>query len=112
MGWFGDDSEQAQYHEEYHRHANSYEGTEEHQAKLSHELIAGAASFEAMKAYNDHCEKNGKPQSHETAKELLAGFAGAFIDREVETKGFDFIDREKAKHHARQQLEDASRNDW
>lgn len=27
-----------------------------------------------------------------------AGFAGAFIDREVETRGLDFIDREKAKY--------------
>src|SRR5262245_22321517 len=30
---------------------------------------------------------NGHPDSHAMAKELLAGFAGAFIDREVETKG-------------------------
>ena len=27
-----------------------------------------------------------------------AGFAGAFVDREVESKGLDFIDREKAKY--------------
>lgn len=26
-----------------------------------------------------------------------AGFAGAFIDRETETRGMDFIDKEKAK---------------
>ena len=26
-----------------------------------------------------------------------AGFAGAFVDREVESKGLDFIDRERAK---------------
>ncbi|KAE8419691.1 hypothetical protein BDV36DRAFT_251005 [Aspergillus pseudocaelatus] len=65
-----------------------------------------------MKAYNDHCEKNGQPQSHETAKELLAGFAGAFIDREFESKGLDFIDKEKAKYHANQQLEEASRRDF
>lgn len=39
------------------------------------------------------------------AKELMAGFAGAFIDREVESKGLDFVDREKAKYHARQQIE-------
>lgn len=28
-----------------------------------------------------------------------AAFAGAFIDREVESKGLDFIDKEKAKRH-------------
>ncbi|KAG2106610.1 uncharacterized protein F5147DRAFT_637545 [Suillus discolor] len=71
-----------------------------HQAKLSHELIAAAASYEAMKAYNNHCEKNGQPVSHEKAKELLAAFGGAFIDRMVETKGLDMLDKQKAKHHA------------
>ena len=62
----------------------------EHKAKLSHELIAGAAAFEvrlhvflflfidvlmdipqAAKAYQDHCKGNGKPGSHAKAKELL-----------------------------------------
>ena len=62
----------------------------EHKAKLSHELIGGAAAFEvrlhvflflfidvlidipqAAKAYQDHCERNGKPESHAKAKELL-----------------------------------------
>jgi hypothetical protein len=54
---------------------------------LSHELIAAAASYEAAKAYEKHCEVNGKPDSHAKAKEILAGFTGAFIDRMVETKG-------------------------
>jgi hypothetical protein len=38
---------------------------------LSHELIAGAASYEAMKAYENHCNENGQPGSHEKAKEIL-----------------------------------------
>jgi len=65
-----------------------------HEAKLSHELIAAAASYEvrvliyivshlpnlqwypiyheqAAKAYNEHCDREGQPQSHETAKEIL-----------------------------------------
>lgn len=40
-----------------------------------------------MKAYEDHVAKNGQPSSHSEAKEIAAGFAGAFIDREVETRG-------------------------
>jgi hypothetical protein len=37
--------------------------------------------------YEEHCEAvNGKPDSHAKAKELVAGFAGAFIDRMIETK--------------------------
>ncbi len=47
------------------------------------------------------CE--GQPSSHEEAKEIAAGFSGAFIDREVETRGMDFIDREKAKRLAQEQ---------
>ncbi|KAL4780082.1 hypothetical protein BJX76DRAFT_339198, partial [Aspergillus varians] len=104
-----DDSHQARSHEEFQ---NLDHSNEEHKSKFSHELISGAASYEAMKAYENHVAKNGKPPSHEKAKEILAGFAGAFIDREVESKGLDFVDREKAKHHAHQQLQEASRNDY
>ncbi|KAI0028466.1 hypothetical protein K488DRAFT_58513 [Vararia minispora EC-137] len=77
-----------------------------HKAELSHELIAGAAAYEAAKAWEKHQEENGKPDSHAKAKELMAGFAGAFVDRLVETKGLDYIDREKAKRQAREQVEE------
>ncbi|PYH49372.1 DUF3759 domain-containing protein, partial [Aspergillus saccharolyticus JOP 1030-1] len=95
-----------------HEQLQNFDGSEEHKASLSHELIAGAASFEAMKAYERHCEANGQPQSHAQAKELLAGFAGAFIDREFESKGLDFLDREKAKRQAERQLAEASARDF
>ncbi|KAF8607007.1 putative phosphoglycerate mutase family protein, partial [Ceratobasidium sp. AG-I] len=89
MGWFDNDSDQyAAYDQVQNR---------PHEAKWSHELIAGAASYEAAKAYEDHVARNGEPDSHAKAKEILAGFAGAFVDREVETRGLDFIDRERAK---------------
>ncbi|KII95165.1 hypothetical protein PLICRDRAFT_25752 [Plicaturopsis crispa FD-325 SS-3] len=99
MGWFDSDSDQAQAYDQV---TNA-----PHKAELSHELIAAAASYEAAKAYEKHVEANGKPASHEKAKELLAAFSGAFIDREVESKGLDFFDKEKAKHHAKQQNESA-----
>ncbi|KAI6139361.1 putative phosphoglycerate mutase family protein [Pisolithus tinctorius] len=76
-----------------------------HEAKLSHELIAGAASFAAMKAYNDHLESQGKPASHAMAKELLAGFAGVAVDRLVETKGLDKYDEYKERKHLKEQAE-------
>ncbi|CEI98912.1 Putative CipC protein [Source:UniProtKB/TrEMBL;Acc:Q8NKC9] [Rhizopus microsporus] len=78
----------------------------EHKGHLSHEVIAGAASFEAVKAYNEHCERNGKPVDHATAKALLAGFAGAALDKLIETKGLDFIDKQKAKHEAESQAKE------
>ncbi|KAF7296296.1 hypothetical protein HMN09_01099300 [Mycena chlorophos] len=71
-----------------------------HKASISHELLAAAASFEAAKAYEKHVAANGKPDSHATAKELLAAFSGAFVDHMVETKGLDAIDKAKAKKAA------------
>ncbi|OAX33699.1 hypothetical protein K503DRAFT_775331, partial [Rhizopogon vinicolor AM-OR11-026] len=72
------------------------------EAQLSHELIAAAASFAAMKAYNKYCEKNGTPVSHSTAKEIMAAGAGFFLDRMIETKGLDYIDKQKMQHHTKE----------
>ena len=47
----------------------------------------------------------GEVVKHAFAKEALAGFAAAEVDKLVETKGLDAIDREKAKHHAKKQAE-------
>ncbi|KAG9079549.1 hypothetical protein FRC06_007666 [Ceratobasidium sp. 370] len=99
MGWFSDDSDQAQAYDQV--------TNKPHEASWTHELIAGAASFEAAKAYEEHVAQNGRPDSHAKAKEFIAGAIGAFVDREVETRGLDFIDKEKAKHHARQQADAA-----
>ncbi|KAB8216495.1 hypothetical protein BDV33DRAFT_207347 [Aspergillus novoparasiticus] len=90
-------------------HDEAYEQLKEapHEARLSHELIAAAASYEAAKAYENHVAANGKPPSHEHAKELLAAVTGAFIDRTVETKGLDYIDAERAKSHAREDAQTA-----
>jgi hypothetical protein len=57
----------------------------------------------AMKAYEDHVRRSGEPVSHPLMKELLAGFAAAEVDKLFETRGLDFLDREKAKHRAVQQ---------
>jgi len=91
----------------HHHHHDPEEAYNEvtnapHQAQLSHELIAAAASFAAMKAYNNHLEKEGKPASHDTAKEIMAAGAGFFLDRMIETKGLDYVDKQKAKHHAKE----------
>ncbi|KAI9443332.1 hypothetical protein H4582DRAFT_1873065 [Lactarius indigo] len=100
MGWFGDDHEVTQAYSEVENTPR------EHTAKLSHELIAGAAAYEAAKAYNDHVGRNGQPSSHAKAKEIFAGFAGIAVDRLVETKGLDFIDKQKAKRHAEKHAEE------
>ncbi|KAJ3862692.1 hypothetical protein EV359DRAFT_12334, partial [Lentinula novae-zelandiae] len=107
MGFFHHESDEAQAYDQV---VNA-----PHKAELSHELIAAAASYEvrhysfwptAAKAYEKHCAENGKPDNHAKAKELLAAFSGAFVDRMVETKGLDFVDKEKAKHQAKKQAEE------
>ncbi|CDH57157.1 predicted protein [Lichtheimia corymbifera JMRC:FSU:9682] len=58
------------------------------------------ASYEAAKAYNDHCAANGEEPDHAKAKEFMAAAAGAFIDKMIETKGLDYLDKYKARKHA------------
>lgn len=41
---------------------------------------AGAAAFAAMRAYEKHQSANGQPPSHQFAKELIAGIAGAEVN--------------------------------
>ncbi|KAJ7494721.1 hypothetical protein B0H11DRAFT_915092 [Mycena galericulata] len=100
MGFFDSSSSQAQAY-------SQFESGSVHKSDVSHELLAGAASFFAAREYEKHVAANGKPASHAEAKALLAGFAGVFIDKEVETHGLDFIDKEKAKHDAHNSANDA-----
>ncbi|GBE87633.1 hypothetical protein SCP_1103100 [Sparassis crispa] len=101
MGWFSDDSSQADAYNQV---------TTGNKPEVSHELLAAAASFAAAKSYEDHVAKNGHPTSHAEAKELLAALSGGFIDRLVETKGFDLVDKEKAKRQAKEQAQEALAN--
>ncbi|RSH86238.1 uncharacterized protein EHS24_004476 [Apiotrichum porosum] len=89
------------------RTINADPNNPEHQGHLSHELIGGAAAFAAARAYEQKQEREGKPANHALAKELLAAFAGAEVDKLAETKGLSFLDREKAKHEAKKQAEAA-----
>lgn len=82
-----------------------YNGDDQNKSSWGHELVAGGAAFAGFKAFEDHQRKEGKPVSHQFAKELLAGFAGAEVDKLAETKGEDFFDKEKAKHQAKQRAE-------
>ncbi|KAF2465142.1 uncharacterized protein BDR25DRAFT_270624 [Lindgomyces ingoldianus] len=78
---------------------------EENKSSLGHEIIAGGAAFAGFKAFEDHQRKEGKPVSHAFAKELVAGFAAAEVDKLAETKGEDWFDKEKAKRQAKQNAE-------
>ncbi|KAJ7664670.1 hypothetical protein DFH06DRAFT_1188318 [Mycena polygramma] len=89
--------------------SQNFEAIKTHKGDISHELLAGAASFAAAHEYTKHCAANGKPQSHAEAIDLLAGFAGAFIDHEAETRGMDEIAKQKAKRAASDNASEAVR---
>jgi hypothetical protein len=71
--------------------------------EMTHELIAGAAGFEAMRMYEHHREREGIPEHHELAKELLAGFATAEVDKHFDRGRYGHLDREQAMFQARDQ---------
>jgi hypothetical protein len=73
--------------------------------EVTHELIAGAAGFEAMRMFEDHREREGIPEHHELAKEMVAGFAAAEVDKHFERDRYEHLDREQAQWQARQQAE-------
>ncbi|CAK7266671.1 hypothetical protein SEPCBS119000_002148 [Sporothrix epigloea] len=98
MGFFGFDESREARDQVYNNDFNN-------QSSLSHELLGAGASFAAMHEFEKHQRAEGQTVNHAFAKEMLAGFAGAEVDKLVETKGLDFIDREKAKRHARENAE-------
>ena len=71
--------------------------------EITHEVLAGAAGFEAMRMYEHHRENEGIPEHHEMAKELLAGFATAEVEKHLENGYYDHIDREQAMYRAQEQ---------
>ncbi|KAG0172250.1 hypothetical protein DFQ28_008792 [Apophysomyces sp. BC1034] len=94
-------------HEEAYNKINQIEvaNEEEHKAEWTHQLLAGAAAFEAMRQYNKKKAEDGVEDDHHLAKELLAGFAGVAADRLIEGKGMNWLDKEKAKRHAKEEAE-------
>ncbi len=71
--------------------------------EVTHELIAGAAGFEAMRVFEHHREREGIPEHHELAKEMLAGFAAAEVDKHFESDRYEHLNREQAQWQAQQQ---------
>jgi hypothetical protein len=71
--------------------------------EITHELLAGAAGFEAMRMYEHHREREGIPEHHELAKELLMGFAAAEVDKHFERGNYGHLNRHEARRQAEQQ---------
>jgi hypothetical protein len=81
-----------------------YGGRRRHH-EVTHELLAGAAGFEAMRMYEHHREREGIPERHELAKELLTAFVAAEIDRHFDTGHYHHLSRHEARRMARDQAE-------
>ncbi|KAG8893541.1 hypothetical protein FRB99_001880 [Tulasnella sp. 403] len=58
-----------------------------------------------MEGWEHHKAKNGDPSEHPHAKAAGVALIGAFVDRMVETKGLDFLDKQKAKKEAEKRFE-------
>jgi len=95
MGFFGKDHAQ-------NAHGMVYGGQMPH-ADLTHELLAGAVGFEAMRMYEHHREREGIVEHHELGKELIASFAAAELEKHFETGRCGHLDRGQARLLALQQ---------
>jgi len=73
--------------------------------QMTHELLAGAAAFEAMRLFEQHREREGIPEHHKLAKELLAGFVGAEIEKHFESGRYGHLNRREAHRLAREQAD-------
>ena len=49
---------------------SQYQG-KKHKAEVSHELLGGAAAFAAAHEYEEYKARNGEPDSHARAKEIM-----------------------------------------
>ncbi|GAB5585724.1 hypothetical protein Unana1_00624 [Umbelopsis nana] len=73
----------------------------EKKAHLSHELIAGAAAFEAVRTYAHHQQNEGKPIAHPHAKQAIAAIASAEAVKLLEQHNWGG-DKEQTKRAAEQ----------
>ncbi|KAJ5887898.1 hypothetical protein N7495_007939 [Penicillium taxi] len=98
MGWFDNDTPEAKSQKIVN--VNNH-----HNAKWTFELLGGAAAYEAIQAYEDHEAREGKIEDRVKAKEFIATAISAYIAREVESKGIDYVDLNKAKYHAQRRCD-------
>jgi hypothetical protein len=97
MGLFDRERGEAAYGQVY--------GGQAPHADVTHEVLAAAAGFEAMRMYEHHREREGITEHHELGKELMAGFAAAEVDKHFEEHRYEHLEREQARQAAQQQAQ-------
>ncbi|KAI9492018.1 ricin B lectin domain-containing protein [Zychaea mexicana] len=81
-------------------HREVYTEPTERKAHLSHQLIAGAAAFEAVKAYRRHQEAKGEDFNHGFLKQSVAALAATQIVKYAEEHDWSSKDKEEATRQA------------
>ncbi|KAI8137771.1 ricin B lectin domain-containing protein [Fennellomyces sp. T-0311] len=81
-------------------HREVYTAPTERKAHLSHQLIAGAAAYEAVKYYGRHKESQGEDFNHGFIKKSVAALAAAQIVKFAEEHDWSSKDREEATRQA------------
>jgi hypothetical protein len=74
-----------------------YGGHHHRHHEVTHELLAAAAGFEAMRLYEHHLQREGLRPHHQLAKERLAGFAAAEIDKHFERGHYGHLNHREAR---------------
>lgn len=97
--------------EEVHRQVYQAEEPEK-KAHLSHQLIAGAAAFEAVKAYRRHQEAKGEEVSHSFIKQSVAALAASQIVKFAEEHDWSSKDKEEATRQAQAAAEHYSAREF
>ncbi|KAK6333726.1 hypothetical protein TWF730_003909 [Orbilia blumenaviensis] len=93
-----------------HHKEDSSEHRHERKGNRSHELLAGAAAFAAFRAFQSHQKAQGKPVSHALAKELLAAFAAAEVEKLIETKGREKWDEYRSRSKTRDEVREMTKD--
>jgi hypothetical protein len=62
--------------------------------------LLGQSHSSRSAACGRHREREGAPVHHELAKELIAGFAAAEVDKHFEQGRFGHLDQGQARMHA------------
>jgi ferritin-like protein len=83
-------------------HEQVYGGGVEHQ-DVTHELLAGAAGFEAVRLYKHHRDREGIVGHHEHGEEMLAGLAAEEVDKHFHSGRYGHLDLDQARAEAQEQ---------
>lgn len=77
----------------------------DNRSKLSHDIVAGAASFEATRLFEDRHRRNGKPVSHAFARKTLIALAASEVDKLFKVKELTHLDKDQIKSEAIKAIE-------